>query len=26
VTGPIDALQKLFVDRIDQAIRATISA
>jgi phosphoesterase RecJ-like protein len=26
VTGPIDALQKLFVERIDQAIRATTSA
>jgi phosphoesterase RecJ-like protein len=26
VTGPIDALQKLFVERIDQAIRATTLA
>ena len=26
VTGPIDALQKLFVERIDQAIRATMPA
>jgi phosphoesterase RecJ-like protein len=26
VTGPIDALQKLFVERIDQAIRITTSA
>ena len=26
VSGPIDALQKLFVERIDQAIRATTSA